>query len=222
MIMVIPTGVLGVNTIVVPCGDKYCFIVDPATSSLTRDKRKILDYLKDKNLECVGIVLTHSHFDHIMGVASLKAAFPDVKIAIHEAEIGELINPPGPMNRSVISFFGASELLKEISRQPAADIALHEGSTLEVLSDDLSLKQNLAKWKVLHTPGHTPGSICLYNQAEKILISGDTLFDYGGYGRTDMYGGDESAILKSLARLKKDVAQGTLVYPGHDSFGFSI
>ena len=83
------------------------------------------------------------------------------------------------------------------------------------------------KLEVLHTPGHTPGSVCLFkadatDDGRGILISGDTLFDYGGYGRTDMYGGDELEIQKSLARLQRDIPAGTLVYPGHDSFGFSF
>ena len=77
-------------------------------------------------------------------------------------------------------------------------------------------------WKVLHTPGHSPGSICLYNKAQNALISGDTLFAYGNYGRTDMYGGDESSIIHSLSRLKDEISYDTLVYPGHDSFGFEF
>ena len=78
----------------------------------------------------------------------------------------------------------------------------------------------MSQWKVIHTPGHSPGSVCYYNEKEKLLISGDTLFDYGGYGRTDMIGGDEALIQKSLSELKRIVKSGTKVYPGHDSFGF--
>lgn len=219
---IIRTGVFGVNTIIVPCGEKQCFVVDPAACSLSGDENKIVNYLKEKKLECVGIILTHSHFDHITGIAYVKKAFPKAKIAIHEAEFAEMQNNPGPMNDSVIRFFGALELLNEVANQPSAEVALKEGSTLEFLSDRQSVQENLKRWTVLHTPGHTPGSICLYNRTEKILISGDTLFDYGGYGRTDMYGGDEALIMKSLARLQKDVEPGVLVYPGHDSFGFSI
>lgn len=219
---IIRTGVLSVNSIIVTCGEHTCFVVDPATCVLSRDENKIVDYLNEKKLECVGIVLTHSHFDHITGIAPIKNAFPKAKIAIHEAEYAEMQNNPGPMNTSVIKFFGAYDLLDEVAKQPSADISLKEGSTLDVLSDDESIKSNLKNWKVIHTPGHTPGSVCLYNKSDKILISGDTLFDYGGYGRTDMYGGDEALIMKSLSRLQKDVEKGTLVYPGHDSFGFSI
>ena len=111
-------------------------------------------------------------------------------------------------------FFGAPELLEVVGAQPAADTLLREGMTI-------------FGWKVLHTPGHTPGSICLYkadggDEGRGLLISGDTLFDYGGYGRTDMYGGDEVEIQKSLARLHREIPAGTLVYPGHDNFGFML
>ena len=62
--------------------------------------------------------------------------------------------------------------------------------------------------------------MCLYSKKDNVSISGDTLFDYGGYGRTDMAGGNEASIISSLARLKKEIPAGTLVYPGHDNFGF--
>ena len=107
------------------------------------------------------------------------------------------------MNDSVVRFFGMPELLDEVSKQPPAELLLDDGMDFE-------------GWKIIHTPGHTPGSICLYNETEKALLSGDTLFAYGGYGRTDMYGGDESQIIHSLAFLQEQIPAGTHVYPGHD------
>ena len=215
-IHVIRTGVLKVNTLIVPIGDGQCFVVDPAGCSLSGDANVVTDYLKAHKLECAGIVLTHSHFDHITGIAQIKAAFPAAKIALHESEFSELngSGAPGPMNNSVLHFFGAPELISVVAEQPAADTPLREG-------------MSIFDWTVLHTPGHTPGSICLYKadageHGEGVLISGDTLFDYGGYGRTDMYGGDEVEIRKSLARLQREVPAGTLVYPGHDNFGFML
>ena len=202
-IHIIRTGFLSVNTLVVPLEGKACFVIDPAACAGSGDKNKIIDYLHDKKLDCKAIILTHSHFDHITGIAELKKAFPDAKIAIHKAEANELINPPGPMNRSVLGFFGMREILGEVADQPAADTILTDG-------------MDLNGWKVIHTPGHTPGSICLYNESEKTLISGDTMFAYGGYGRTDMYGGDEAQIMHSLALLRERIPAGTHVYPGHD------
>lgn len=214
----IKTGVLSVNSLIVPIilpegsnssDGKQGFVVDPADCSLSRDDGKIVDYLKKNKIECVGIILTHSHFDHILGIKSLKSAFPNAKIYIHKDEKNELGFVCGPMNNSVLHLFGAEHIIEEVEKQPPADVLLNDGD--EVFG-----------WKVINTPGHSPGSICLYNKAENILISGDTLFDYNGYGRTDMYGGDESVIIKSLGMLKRIIPKETIVYPGHDTFGFKF
>ena len=202
-IHIIRTGLLRVNTLVVPLGNGKCFVVDPAACSPSGDEHAVTDYLKSHKLDCTAIILTHSHFDHITGIAPVKAAFPAAKIAIHQLEANELTNPPGPMNDSVVRFFGMPELLQEVAKQPPADTLLSDGMEIQ-------------GWRVIHTPGHTPGSICFYNAAEKTLISGDTVFAYGGYGRTDMYGGDEAQIRHSLALLRERIPAGTHVYPGHD------
>lgn len=206
-ISVINTGVYGVNSLVIPVGDNKCFVVDPAGSPLTSDETKITDYIKSKKWECVEIVLTHSHFDHITGIVAIRKCFPDAKIAIHEDDFSEMQNPPGPCGKAMLDRIGSIELADEVAKQPNADIALKDGD-------------NVFGWKVIHTPGHTKGSMCLYNEKENILISGDTIFDYGSYGRTDMPGGSQSDMESSLKRLKETVPAGTLVYPGHENYGF--
>lgn len=230
-IHVIETGVLNVNSLIVPvfddfksldnsdCPDekinsfsKKCFVVDPAGCSASHDENKITDFLVSNKMDCVGIVLTHSHFDHILGIAAVKKVFPNAKIFIHENEKNELGFTCGPMNNSILHFFRETGWISEVEKQPSADVALHEGD--EVFG-----------WRVLHTPGHSPGSICLFNQSnqnEKILISGDTIFDFGGFGRTDMYGGDEAVLVQSIIRLKREIPKDTIVFPGHDSFGFTF
>ena len=212
MLPVIRTGVFSVNSLVVPINDdsgesNKCFVVDPAACRLAGDENKLRDYIIAKELKCEGIVLTHSHFDHITGIAPLKEVFPEIKIAIHELEVSELQNPPGPIGSAVIRTLGAPDLMEEVAKQPPADIALKDGDMI-------------FGWKVIHTPGHTPGSICLYNKEQNTLISGDTIFDYGGYGRTDLPGGSQSDMMASLQRLRELIPEGTKVYPGHDSFDF--
>lgn len=228
-IHVIRTGLLAVNTLIVPICKKYVFVVDPATSVFSRDENKVVEYLQSHKLECVGILLTHTHFDHIMGIPAIKNAFPNAKIALHKNEASELSSPPGIMNQDILSMFGMAPIINELSKLSPPDILFENNVNLSVFSDmqleiqseeQLVVKDALSQWKVIHTPGHSPGSVCYYNEKEKLLISGDTLFDYGGYGRTDMTGGDESLIQKSLSELKLIVKPGSKVYPGHDSFGF--
>lgn len=247
-IKVLNTGILGVNTLIVPLCENKVFVVDPAACKTSRDSGKIVDFLKRNNLDCVAVVLTHSHFDHITGIAEVKAAFPAARIAIHKNEACELDNPPGPMGERVIRFFGLEALMDVVASQPPADVLLSDRCTLEVLlkssdekkavelknssassfseaSFEINSSSNLAhalsSWQVFLTPGHTPGSICLYNKNEKILISGDTLFE-DGWGRTDMYGGNEREIMRSLAFLNKTIPSGTIVYSGHDSHCFIL
>lgn len=232
-IHVIRTGLLAVNTLIVPIGKeipKKVFVVDPATSDFSRDSNKVVEYLQKNKLECVGILLTHTHFDHIMGVKVIKDAFPNAKIAVHRAESSEINDAPGKMNCDILSLFQMEPLIRSLSNLPKVDILLEDNFDLSVLcnsnsseSEEIILqKKCLEQWKVIHTPGHSPGSVCYYNEEMQILISGDTLFDYGGYGRTDMTGGDESLLRKSLNKLGQIIKKGTKVYPGHDSFGFSF
>lgn len=79
----------------------------------------------------------------------------------------------------------------------------------------------LSSWKIIHTPGHSQGSCCLYSEKENALISGDTMF-YHSWGRTDLAGGNEAQLQKSLSMLRKTIPPETKVYPGHDTYGFRL
>ena len=76
-------------------------------------------------------------------------------------------------------------------------------------------------WQIIESPGHTEGSVCIYNRKENILLSGDTVF-YHSWGRTDFEGGSESKMQESLKKIYKNVEKTALVFPGHDRYGFRI
>jgi glyoxylase-like metal-dependent hydrolase (beta-lactamase superfamily II) len=135
------------------------------------------------------IVLTHCHFDHIAHVKEI-AHMCKAKIAIHRDDAGGLIDD----GKSLSMQFGA--------RSPGIvpDIVLSDGDTIGGLL-------------VIHTPGHTPGSISLWSEQDKVLISGDTVFTDGAFGRYDFPGGSRQALAKSLDRLAPLNVEG--LYPGH-------
>jgi hydroxyacylglutathione hydrolase len=137
------------------------------------------------------IVLTHCHFDHIAYLKEI-AHMCRAKVAIHRLDAPGLVD-----ERENLAFnFGG--------RSPgvAPDLLLEDGDTVGGL-------------RVLHTPGHTPGSICLYSEKEQDLISGDTVFTDGGFGRFDFPGGSRAALMNSLDRLADLRVRG--LYPGHGS-----
>ncbi len=135
------------------------------------------------------IILTHCHYDHSGGAGEVAAAF-GAKIAIHKNDASLLRNA----HASASSLFGA----KAPSFIP--DILLKGGEVFREL-------------EVINTPGHTPGGICLYNAKSKILFSGDTVFQDGSFGRTDLYGGDTMQLIQSIKKLTcLDVS---VIYPGH-------
>jgi glyoxylase-like metal-dependent hydrolase (beta-lactamase superfamily II) len=135
------------------------------------------------------IVLTHCHFDHTARVKEI-AFMCKAKVAIHKYDAGGLVDDA----RSLSLNFGA--------RSPGIipDIELAEGDVIGEL-------------KVLHTPGHTPGSICLFSERDKILFSGDTVFSDGCFGRYDFPGGSRIELVQSLNRLSFLDVEG--LYPGH-------
>ena len=139
------------------------------------------------------IVLTHCHHDHCGAAPALQEA-TGAKILLSEKEVGAV----GDDLATVAYLFGQQ------APEFRVDEALHEGMVLDT-----------GQWKlrVMETPGHSPGSICLYEEREKVLFSGDTVFPDGNIGRTDMYGGSTPELVRSIERLVRlDVKA---MYPGH-------
>lgn len=138
------------------------------------------------------IILTHAHFDHFGGAAEFKKK-TRACLAIHPDDISLLKNKTASL----------AEMFDADYKIPKIDKVLEHGEIIKVGRYSL---------RVIHTPGHSPGSICLYDDKNKILVSGDTIF-IDGFGRTDLEGGDEKAMQKSLQNLKAlDIR--TLL-PGH-------
>jgi glyoxylase-like metal-dependent hydrolase (beta-lactamase superfamily II) len=148
------------------------------------------------------ILLTHGHFDHIAAVPGLARAYPGPVIAIHQADAEYL--GPGSYNVHYRSFSAA-----------AGDAAYVDALWEDMPPPDLTLREGdcVGPFTILHLPGHTPGSIALWDKEAKNLFSGDTLFR-AGYGRTDLPGGNEARLIESLKRLFAMDA-GIKVYPGH-------
>lgn len=158
-------------------------IVDPGGSA-----DLILNKIKQEKLDVKMILLTHGHFDHVMGVPDLLAAYPDLPVYITETDYPEARDG---------GQFGYR--MGEVSSVQFYD----EGDTVELGG---------LKIDVLRTPGHTPGSVTL--RVEDVLLTGDTLF-CGSCGRTDFPGGSYADMQRSLKRLA-DLPGNYRVYPGHE------
>ncbi len=138
------------------------------------------------------IVNTHCHFDHTGGDKKMRD-WLDAQIGIHKLDEKALETGIGTL----------AERFGETARVVTADKGLSHGDVINTSHFD---------FKVLHTPGHTPGSICLYDKSKRVLISGDTLFA-DGHGRTDIPGANHKQIIESLRKLQK--LEATYLLPGH-------
>ena len=164
-------------------------LVDPA------DRGEFLEEkLTQQNLTLKGILLTHGHGDHIMAVSRLRETY-QVPVLAHQGEQELLADPEQNLSQAL---FGCPVPL-------AADRWLGDGELVELAGLCL---------RVLHTPGHTPGSCCYYMEKEGVLFSGDTLF-CASVGRTDFPGGSMSTLLHSIREKLLPLPDETKVYPGH-------
>ena len=181
-------GLFETNTYVVHDEQGNALLVDPACYS-EYDKQVLLRYVELNKLTMRAIIATHGHLDHLWGAkwASEQWKLP---VQIHEADI-----PMVKAMQQQYNMFGIRRTSEAFEVEP------------------LSLQPSAYSFQIIETPGHTPGSVCLYWPEEKMLLSGDTLFRMG-YGRTDLPGGNMGQLVASLDRLF-ELPVDTLVYPGH-------
>ncbi len=164
-------------------------VIDPGAEA-----ERIARFIKDRDLTIAAFICTHGHTDHIGALADLHGFFP-APILIHSLDLSWAFEPVNHLS----PIHGVPE------RPINADYV--------PLEDAEKWPCDLPAFQCIETPGHTPGSCCLFFSEEQLLISGDTLFR-GTYGRTDLPGGNPHEMKNSLQKLKQ-LPDTTRVYPGH-------
>lgn len=165
-------------------------IVDPSAAAVS-----ILRKIQEMGAVPIAVLLTHGHFDHIMSIDTLRAHVEGLPVYIHGEDAPMLAD--GEKN-GFSFFFGQDRVYHP------ADKYLHHGDTIKVGNATL---------EVVHTPGHSPGSVCYLCREDKFLLTGDTLFA-DNIGRCDLWGGSHPTLMDSLRRLRN--LDGNLtIYPGH-------
>ncbi|MEA3507316.1 MAG: MBL fold metallo-hydrolase [Synergistota bacterium] len=184
-----PLGMLWTNAWLL-CADGHCVLVDPGGDPL-----EVRRWLESHGLFLDGVFLTHGHADHIAGLEAIRDMATG-GAAIHAEDASMLLNPEENLSASM----GAPCTCRPAER---------------ILSDGDVLKDVGLTWEVIHTPGHTPGSVCFMVSSgeDRVLVSGDTLFA-GSIGRTDLPGGSDRCMRMSLDRIAR-LEPPMRVLPGH-------
>lgn len=155
---------------------------------------KVKNAVKEQGLKLKAVLLTHAHFDHIMGLSDVME---DVKVPVYVEEADLPMMTDGESNLSSTYVRGGYRFEEAVS--------VSDGQQLEIAG---------FQFRVIHTPGHTPGGCCYYMEQEGVLFSGDTLFQTS-VGRSDFPGGSASALVRSVKEKLLVLPEETHVYPGH-------
>jgi len=167
---------------------RTCAIIDPAF-----DPKKILNTAASYGYTITHVINTHGHSDHTSGNAAIIEA-TGAQLCIHRADAGQVSRL---LTRAISRILGGKG-------SPPAGLVLEDNDIIKIGATDL---------RVLHTPGHTPGSICIYTDGH--VFTGDTLF-VGAVGRTDLPGGSMLQLIDSIHTKIYTLPDDTIVWPGHD------
>lgn len=181
------------NTYIISNQQKAAYLIDPG--NFTDAETDVLEkFIEDHELNIQNILLTHAHIDHVLG---LQKAFDRYKVPVLMHELDQEILDRNPMDANRFGFF---------FKRFEGDISYLKENEIISLGDD--------SFKILHVPGHSPGSIAFYNEAQKFMISGDVLFE-GSIGRTDLYKGNHETLISQIKTKLFVLPQETKVYNGH-------
>ncbi len=172
---------------------KNAYLIDPGNFN-DLETKQLNDFIVNENLTLKNILLTHAHIDHVLG---LQQAFDRYKVPVLLHKLEQEILDRNPIDANRFGFFfppfvGQTSYIKE-------------GETIALGDHQL---------EILHVPGHSPGSIAFYNAAQRILISGDALFQ-GSIGRTDLYKGNHQQLISSIEEKLFVLDDDTEVFSGH-------
>lgn len=173
------------EAVVIDCGAFY-----------DAERRALAAYINDNGLLLRHVLCTHAHFDHVFGLDTLCAEF-GIAPRLHAADVAIY----DAFSQQMHMFMGS-------------DYGLQLPPLGELLVDGEQICFGQHHLRVMHTPGHSPGSVVFYDEAEKVLFSGDTLFRMG-VGRTDLQGGSWQQLMKSLHHVIATLPPDVKVYPGH-------
>jgi len=183
----------GVNTYVLANDNNECVIIDPGCYSKA-EQTSFDDFLETSKYKVEKLIITHCHIDHILGIAHLEDKFG----------VGAWIHPAGKeFLRASIGY--ASVFGFEVERIITPAGFINEGEQISLGSDKLD---------ILYTPGHAEGSICFVNHSQKMVFTGDVLFN-NSIGRSDMPTGDFDLLISSITNKLMMLSNDYTVYPGH-------
>ena len=210
-----------------------CSIVDPGCSS-DAEISELTSFISSRGLKPVCIMLTHGHFDHVLGVAELVSRYDNLPVYMHPADKATLAG-----NEYFSKWFGAPlpasfetvDICEACSSEGCTDGCCdcsadgpsdsHAGNPSENCTDGPDGQKCISvievgglRFNVIETPGHTPGGVSFYEPSEKVLFSGDSLFA-GAIGRTDHPGGDYEMLMKSILGKLVTLEGSVTVFPGH-------
>ena len=181
------------NTYVISDETQECVIVDPGCYE-DEEKKELSDYISERHLKVRMLLNTHCHIDHILGNDFVKQKY-STKLYLHQTE-EYVLNA----QKILAPHYGFN--------------AYHEARPDGYLSERDLVAFGKQKFSVLFVPGHSPGHIAFYNEAEKVVLAGDVLFQ-NSVGRTDLPGGNHNTLIDSIHKKLFTLPDDVIVYPGH-------